>query len=181
MVLAMTMLTAAAPHQGIVPLGEIQPGNRLLFQDDNDIVLIYSPGGETDAAFVMAEQVKDKTCVVVGAGSAALMIVLPACKERFYIEGAFLQFHSANIMFDRMVGLNQWDMEQFAAELKVLNNRILNHMLEKGVPFSEDFLKKAMREDTFIPHGGLRHWHPWLRPVSECLHCPTWVVMLRRE
>lgn len=147
-----------------------------------DYVYIDSPGGEINRAFELASQVQGKTCIVFRAASAALMIILPACKERYFVKGALFVFHSASIFIPPFqlqgVMLSQWELEEIAIALSKDNERILRHMINNKVPFSEAWLKKQMQENTELSGEALRHWYPWARPVAECLHCPDWTKLV---
>lgn len=160
-------------------LGEIGQDTVL---PEGQYILINSPGGQVDRAFQLATQVKDKTCIVFNAGSAALMIVFPACKERYYMPNALFQFHNAIMMipafYPRPLAIDQWSAAELSFDLAVTNERILKHMLDNGVPFSEAWLRKVMRESSPIKGGSLRYWVPWAKPISDCLHCPTYIKML---
>jgi hypothetical protein len=145
-------------------------------------ILINSPGGSVIRAFQLAEQVKDKTCIVFNAGSAALMIVLPACNERYYVPNAMFEFHNAITVIPpfhpRPIAISQWDAAELALDLANTNERILKHMQDNGVPFSEGWLRKVMKESSPIWGNGLRYWHPWARPIAECIYCPEYLKMM---
>lgn len=147
-----------------------------------DYVFILSQGGTVDTAFSFVPELESKTCIVFAAASAALMIMLPACKERYFVTGAILGFHNATLVLPALntspISISQWDAEALALLLKLSNDKILKHMLERGTPFSEAFLRKAMRENLVLTGSALMYWVPWLRPVSECSHCPAWTKLV---
>jgi hypothetical protein len=142
-------------------------------------VFLFSPGGSVDGAFALVPQLKDKTCIVFAAASAALMIVLPACKERYFVQGAVVQFHSAGVVLPPAYFLNQWDARQLAIELERANLRIITHMVLHGVPWSPEFLDQAMKTDAVFVGEQLGQWGTWLRPVEQCTHCPFWTQIVR--
>lgn len=150
--------------------------------DTGEYVYIYSPGGIIDKAFSLVPEVSNKTCIVFGAASAALMIILPACKERYYVTNAVFQFHSASAFIPpfmpRGVMISQWDAEFLAAELARDNDRIVRFMLNNQVPFSEAWIRQQMKNNTVLVGNALGYWSPWARPVSECIHCPEWTKMV---
>jgi hypothetical protein len=157
-------------------LGEIDLDTPL--PDTGSYVYILSPGGSIDRAFELAEQVKGKTCIIFGAASAALMIVMPACKERYFVYNAIIQFHSAGVVLPPMYFLKEWDAAYLASELAKANLRIMRHMVLNGVPWSPEFLEVAMRLDLDFAGEELGQWGEWLRPVQECTHCPYWTKLV---
>lgn len=147
---------------------------------DGNYIVIYSLGGNTDVAWEEGKKLQGKTCIVMSAASAALQILLPYCKERFYFpDKGSIQFHSTHLVYVGTCALNVYDAVEAVTSLTKSNTRMISHMLESGFPLSETWLHKALREEYLFKGKGLEHLHPWLRPVTECFHCPTWLQMLR--
>jgi hypothetical protein len=171
-----SMVQASAPIPSHF-LEDIMPGTQL--PATGDYVFILSGGGSIDDAFRLAEQVKSKTCIVFAAASAALMIVLPSCKERYFVKGAVLAFHSAGIYLPPSYFLTEWDAAEFAKGLAEANLRIKSHMVLSGVPWDPTFIELAMRTDIVISGEDVGQWAAWLKPVDQCTHCPTWTQLVR--
>lgn len=140
---------------------------------DSDYVFINSPGGLVYKSFEMVPQLEGKTCIVFNAASAALMIILPACKERYYVPNARLGFHSA-VFFLMWFELNQWNAQEAASALAEANQQVLFHMIGKGVPFTPDVLQYHMQQNTVFDAETINVWEPWILPVEQCKHCPDW-------
>lgn len=165
-----TMSDGTSPYFGTIEQDSVVP--------EGDYLYIWSPGGLVDKSFELLPEVENKTCIVFGAASAALMIILPACKERYYVRNANLVFHSA-VYFLLFVELNQWNAQWAAQQLAEANERVLLHMIANGVPFTVDQLKYHMRNNTWFHKGNIKEWHPWILPVEECTHCPDWTKMVQ--
>jgi hypothetical protein len=143
-----------------------------------DYVYFLSPGGHVDKAFEMVPFFRNKTCIVFGAGSAALMILLPACKERYYVQNARVVFHSA--VYLQVFGeVNQQSAEEAAEILRDTNQKMLLHMVQYGMPFEPDIIKEFMKQNTLFVGSELQVFHPWMVPVEQCQHCPFWTKMLQ--
>lgn len=151
-------------HEATVPAG--------------DYVFINSPGGLVDKSFEMVPELENKTCIVFNAASAALMIILPACKERYYVQNARLGFHSA-VYFLMFWELTQWGAEYAAKELAEANRRVLIHMVQHGAPFTPDVIQYHMQQNTVFDAETIHVWEPWIKPVEQCYHCPDWVKMVQ--
>ena len=176
--LAVTPLTVQASAPVPSPfLEEILPGTQL--PATGDYVFILSPGGSINDAFRLAEQVKDKTCIVFAAASAALMIVMPSCKERFFVNGAILGFHSAGVYLPPSYFLTEWEAAELAQQLALANLRIKSHMVLNGVPWTPEFLELAMRTDTLLSGEDVGQWPQWLKPINQCEHCPSWTRLVQ--
>lgn len=145
---------------------------------EGDYVFINSPGGLVDRSFEMVPELENKTCIVFNAASAALMIILPACKERYYVQNARLGFHSA-VYFLMFFELTQWGAEYAARELAEANQRVLLHMVQSGAPFTPDVIHYHMQQNTIFDAETIHVWEPWLKPVEQCYHCPDWVKMIQ--
>lgn len=143
-----------------------------------DYVVIHSPGGRIDVAWQLGPQLKGKTCIIKGAASAALQILLPFCKERYYLPSGFVMFHSTHVMFPPDAMFSQADLEMIAKDMALDTDRMIVHLMANGFPLSEAWLKKVVKEASLIKGKGLLHLHPWLLPVEQCFHCPEWIKML---
>lgn len=145
---------------------------------ESQYVFINSPGGLVNHSFDLVPELKDKTCIVFNAASAALMIILPACKERYYVQNANLVFHSA-VYFLTFVELNQWNAEWAANQLAEANQRVLLHMIAHDAPFTSDVLQYHMKQNTWFHGEDIKVWEPWILPVEQCYHCPEWTKMIQ--
>lgn len=145
---------------------------------EGDYLLINSPGGLVNKSFELLPDVEGKTCIVFNAASAALMIILPACKERYYVKNANLVFHSA-VYFLFFAELNQWNAEWAAQQLREANERVLLHMVSHQIPFTPEVLNYHMQQNTWFHGEDIKVWEPWILPVEQCTHCPDWTKMLQ--
>ena len=145
---------------------------------EGDYLFINSPGGLVDRSFDMLPDVKNKTCIVFNAASAALMIILPACKERYYVQNANLIFHSA-VYFLWFVEVTQWSAEWKAQQLRKANERVLLHMVAHQIPFTPTVLDYHMKQNTWFHGDDIKVWEPWIKPVEQCTHCPDWTKMIQ--
>lgn len=146
--------------------------------DDSPYVFINSRGGLVDRSFELVPELKEKTCIVFNAASAALMIVLPACKERYFVEGARLGFHSA-VYSGYFSQITEWSAKQAALNLAAANRRMMYHMIQHQAPFTPQELELHMRNNTLFTSDQIRAWNKWILPVEQCEHCPSWTKMVQ--
>lgn len=145
----------------------------------SEYLIFYSNGGNTDVAFMTGPALTNRTCIIKLAESAALQILLPFCKERYYLPEARVTFHASHIMAPHDVLLSREDLKSAIIVLESTDALMIQHMLNFQFPLSQVWLKGAVKGNFTIAGSGLQNLHPWILPISECSHCPIWLKMLR--
>ena len=138
--------------------------------DNEGIVIINSDGGHVAVAIDAAPKLYQVTCIVQRAASAALQVLLPACKERFYLPDASLQFHGAVVVGSGQ--LSEWVARDILTALSHANTFFVNFMLSSGFPMPAASIRTGLKNETLFEGKDLGLLSPWIRPVSLCLTCP---------
>lgn len=179
-VLSITRASSASEEPyvlgGIKPvvIGDIAEDSIVL---PSRFVVVQSAGGFVDAAHRMGDSLGNVTCVVDRAASAALQILLPSCKDRYYLPWTQLQFHSAHMGVQG--GISMWWAEQAYLRLKAANARMVDLLLRSGIPLSSDMLYFHLRLETFVEAPAITTFFgDWMKPISQCHHCPlSWQTL----
>lgn len=156
-------------------LGEIHENTKI---PEKDYVIIDSNGGDIYHAFDIGGEFKDKTCIVKKARSAALQVILPFCKERYYLPDAVIQFHSAGLSPKDLAKEGEFELLTEPLLMVILesiqySNVIMTmHMIESGIPLTMEQIYIGLMKNTTISGLSLKILHPWMLPISECSHCP---------
>jgi len=176
----LTSIPVALPKANYV--GEIKHDTKA---PTTEYVLIRSPGGSIQAANEIAYTMHNKICIVQYAASAALQIILPACKERYYVRGAVLMFHSAGFFAEDFIHdygkgfLNQTAFEIFYLTALDHNISMATKMLRSGYSAANaQAIVDDMLKETTI-HLDKKSLGDWIRPVEECTHCQEFLNTLR--
>lgn len=136
--------------------------------------LINSPGGIIDTAFIAGVHLQGKTCIIKYAASAALQILLPYCKDRYYLPDAQIQFHSAHVVFFGFGSfmMSMWDAASIFESLVKDNKRMIQHMLSSGFPGTDKQVLQWAKDEVLWKGDDLGNFKGWARPIHECRHCP---------
>ena len=184
MVLAFIASAAIADQPETMELGGVKTPmvgevDRFFSIPPTKYLVINSPGGYVTTAFAAVHHLRNMTCVVSYAASAAWQILLPACKERYYLPWAVTAFHSTHV--DMYGPMNMWDTTDLAVALQETNIKMTNHMLSSGFPMGPKEFFKHLKEETVSRGKELDRFYPWIKPVSECNHCPLSWKRIKRH
>lgn len=174
--------TSAEPEKEIFPrtvlngveLPQLGPIGTYYPIEDGEIFVINSPGGIIDSAFMAGIRLQGKTCIVKHAASAALQILLPFCKHRYFLPDAMVQFHSSHVMYTVLgtIMFSMWDAQEMADKLSEHNTRMIQHMIASGIPLLPQEILEHARKETIWRAPELGKLGTWIQPIQECKHCP---------
>lgn len=153
-------------------LNTIKPDTQL---PNSPYILIASRGGNVEQAFYLATLLQDKICIVLYADSAALQIILPACKERYYVPHANFGFHTAGRMINER-HYSPWAAQAYYESIMKVNKRMADHMIKSGLSYTEETLLNHMKNDTIIKD--MSFFKGWIKPVEQCEECPFYTKLL---
>lgn len=137
-------------------------------------IFIYSKGGEIDSAALIALSMKNKNteCYVKEAASAALQIVMPACKKTFVYKDTQFQFHAMAYIFscDKFCEWSSLDILSLAKYVKNTNNWMSKSMTNKwGVPrcafrgIAKNCLEQVMFEEKQLTVTEMQRFFPSIK------------------
>lgn len=134
-------------------------------------LVVRSSGGIVHLADELGQKLGNVTCVVDYAASAALQLILPGCKERYYLPWGKIQFHSAHVGVSGAV--NMWWAQEAASRLEEANLLMIGRMLGSGLNITKDALYLHLMFETYADGDSITEvLGDWIRPISECAHCP---------